>query len=93
MKTPRSSWLMLIAAVVLTASCSHMDVGITTKIRAKMAVDESVRPYTIEVATHDGVVSLTGRVGSDREREQAIELARETSGVKDVQANLIPGKG
>ena len=47
----------------------------------------------IEVDTRDGVVFLTGTVGSEKEQDQAIKLARETKGVRDVQANLTIGKG
>ena len=38
--------------------------------------------------TRDGVVYLTGKVGSVAEKEQAIQLARGEKGVRDVQANL-----
>jgi hyperosmotically inducible periplasmic protein len=40
----------------------------------------------ISVATDDGVVALSGKVGSEAERELAIELAEQLRGVKSVDA-------
>ena len=50
MRTRRLSWLVLIMAASLTAACSQTDLGITTKVKAKMAMDKAVRAYEIEVA-------------------------------------------
>jgi len=47
----------------------------------------------IDVDTRDGVVSLTGSVKSQADKDQALRLARETSGVKDVQDNLVVKTG
>lgn len=41
-------------------------------------------PTISDVDTHDGVVTLTGEVRSREERDQALKLARDTAGVKDV---------
>jgi hyperosmotically inducible periplasmic protein len=64
------------------------DAGITMRVKARLLDDPVVKGLKIDVDTRDGVVFLTGSVTSDAERKQAIELARTTEGVKDVQANF-----
>ena len=41
-----------------------------------------------EVDTVDGTVTLTGEVESEEDRADAVEVARETEGVRDVVDNL-----
>ena len=52
-----------------------------------------VKGLKIDVDTRDGIVYLTGVVGSDVEKEKAIQLTKGTKGVRDVQANLTVQKG
>jgi hyperosmotically inducible protein len=65
------------------------EAGITTKIKAKMALDDSVKARAIDVSTTQSTVTLTGTVGSAVEHERAIALARETSGVTHVIDHLV----
>jgi osmotically-inducible protein OsmY len=64
------------------------DGTITAKIKSKMALDEYVKASAIDVDTKDGIVTLTGTVATGRERDRALQLARETSGVKQVVDRL-----
>ena len=64
------------------------DAGLTAKIKSKMALDEIVRARTIDVSTTDGVVTLAGTVRSVAERDQALRLARDTKGIKQVVDRL-----
>jgi hyperosmotically inducible periplasmic protein len=64
------------------------DTGITMSVKTKLLEDELVKGLAIDVDTRDGVVYLTGKVRSEAEKEKAIQLAKDTNGVKDVQANL-----
>ncbi|HEU5181139.1 MAG TPA: BON domain-containing protein [Candidatus Polarisedimenticolia bacterium] len=64
------------------------DAGITMRVKAKLLDDPNVKGLKIDVDTRDGVVYLTGAVSGEAERNRAIELARNTEGVKDVQANF-----
>ena len=57
---------------------------LTTKIKAKMALDDLVRARAIDVTTNDSTVTLTGTVGSQAEHDRAVALARETNGVTRV---------
>src|SRR6476659_6403393 len=64
------------------------EAAVTTKIKAKMARDDTVKARTINVSTSGTVVTLTGTVGSAAERGRAFALARETSGVTRVVDRL-----
>ena len=70
------------------------DAGITTAVKAKMIADATVSGLKIDVDTKDGVVALIGNVGSAAEKRRAIEIARETDGVKSVRDDLkiVPKK-
>lgn len=61
---------------------------ITTKIQAKYFADANVKGRAIDVTTNNGIVTLTGEVESNSERQQALQLARETEGVKRVEDRL-----
>ena len=62
--------------------------GMTAKIKSKMALDDSIRAASIDVDTDGSVVTLTGRVDSQAEKERALQLARETDGVTSVVDRL-----
>jgi hypothetical protein len=64
------------------------DGSLTAKIKSKMTLDDSVQARSIDVSTRDHVVTLTGTVRSQAERERAVQLARETAGVTRVVDNL-----
>ena len=58
--------------------------GITAKIKAKMALDDHVKALNLNVDTVGSVVTLSGSVTNEMERERALELARDTEGVTQV---------
>ncbi len=64
------------------------DAALTTKIKSKMALDDTVSATDIHVSTTDGNVTLSGRVHSEKEHQRAVALARETRGVKSVNDRL-----
>jgi hyperosmotically inducible periplasmic protein len=65
------------------------DATITTKVKAKLLADSVVGGLKIDVDTHDGVVTLSGdNIKSQAAIDQAIRLAREVEGVRDVKSNL-----
>jgi hyperosmotically inducible protein len=68
------------------------DGWITTKVQSKFYLDDTVKGLQIDVATNGGVVTLTGKVGSAAERQQALSLAKSTDGVKQVIDKLTVGK-
>jgi hyperosmotically inducible periplasmic protein len=62
--------------------------ALTSKIKAKMALDDVVKASDIDVDTEAGVVTLTGDVGSADERRRAVRIATETAGVTKVVDRL-----
>lgn len=64
------------------------DAGITMSVKGRLLDDPMVQGLKIDVDTREGIVYLTGSVGSDAEKQQAIQLAKDAKGVKDVKANL-----
>jgi len=64
------------------------DPGITAAVKTKMLADTTVSGLKIDVDTKDGVVVLAGNVASAAEKRRAIEIARETDGVKSVKDQL-----
>jgi osmotically-inducible protein OsmY len=70
------------------ARTTQPDGWVTTKIQAKYFMDGDVRARDINVDTNNGIVTLRGTVRSEGERRQAVALARNTDGVRDVQDQL-----
>src|SRR3954467_5953662 len=60
------------------------EAALTSKIKAKMVLDDSVKARAIDVTTNGTTVTLSGTVGSAGEHERAVRLARETAGVTHV---------
>jgi hyperosmotically inducible protein len=58
--------------------------SLTGKIKAKIALDDTVKGTDINVDNADGVVTLTGTVKTDAQHKRAVQLARETAGVTSV---------
>ena len=64
------------------------DTGITMSVKSRLLDDPLVKGLKIDVDTRDGVVFLTGSVGSDAEKDKAIQLTKDTKGVLEVKSNL-----
>ena len=71
-----------------TARRAIEDGTLTSKIKAKMALDDTVKALNIDVDTDGSVVTLTGVINSETERQRALALARETQGVTQVVDRL-----
>jgi hyperosmotically inducible protein len=75
---------VLLCVAGLTVACGQTDAGITTAVKSKLAADDIVKAYQIDVDTERRVVTLTGEVQTSVAKDQALKLARETDGVQDV---------
>ena len=62
--------------------------SVTAKIKSKMALDDTVKALSIDVDTRGTEVTLSGSVNSTAERDRAMQLARETTGVTHVHDRL-----
>lgn len=82
---------VVLCAAALTVACGQTDAGITTAVKSKLAADTSVSAYEIDVTTRDGIVTLEGDVETSAAKEQAVAIARDTDGVRDVVDQLRVG--
>jgi hyperosmotically inducible protein len=64
------------------------EAALTTKIKAKMALDDSIKARAIDVSTTGSTVTLNGTVSSAAEHDRAVALARETNGIARVIDHL-----
>src|SRR4026209_2410242 len=92
-----SYWRTAVLAVTLavsTVACGKTvgetidDTTITTRVKTAMLNDPAVGGLRIDVDTYKGVVTLSGRVKSQTEHDQAMALARKVDGVTDVKDAL-----
>ena|SRR5438874_813984 len=91
-------WKMTLFATMVTmplvAGCGKTigetidDTTITTRVKTSMLNDPAVGGTSIDVDTYKGVVTLSGRVKSQAEHDQALALARKVDGVTDVKDAL-----
>ncbi len=88
--------LFAVGALMATGGCSMSrapaaqvdDALLHTKVGARLTADPDVRRYEIDVDVLNGVVTLRGIVGTEEERQEALRLARDTSGVKEVRNEI-----
>jgi osmotically-inducible protein OsmY len=71
-----------------TISDAASDARITGTIKTKFALDKTLAAGHISVSTIDGNVTLSGTVAGYAQIGQAILLAKETDGVRDVASTL-----
>lgn len=82
-----------VTVAVMAVACSQSDPGITTAVKSKLAADDTVKAYRIDVDTKDRVVTLKGEVDTEAGRRRAVEVARATEGVRDVVDGLTVRPG
>jgi hyperosmotically inducible protein len=84
----RLSVFLSVASLVVAVGCAETDAGVTTAVKSKLAADDTVKAYQIDVDTADGVVTLNGAVETTAAKNQAVMLARQTDGVREVVDQL-----
>lgn len=85
--------LLILAAIVVVAAsalaCSNADASVTSRVKNRLAVDESTKSSQIDVRSANRVVTLAGSVDSATAKSKAVELARATDGVRGVVDKLV----
>ena len=87
---------VLLASFVGCASTSKQegtgeyfdDTAITTKVKAEVFNEPSLKSAEINVETFKGVVQLSGFVRSQADINRAVEVARGVKGVKSVKNDM-----
>jgi hyperosmotically inducible protein len=84
------------AAEVRTAAARAGDTiadgWLTTRVQAQFFADDQIKARYVDVSTKDGVVTVKGFVESPAARERALQIARSTGGVKQVNDQLLIGQ-
>jgi len=65
------------------------DSWITTKVKSQLLADSGISGFDINVETIDNTVHLIGNVSTVNERASAVRLARNTQGVRYVNAERL----
>ncbi len=88
-------------ALVALASTSFVPLAVAQKaspddriydqVRMRITTDPDVKGGSLDVEVKEGVVTLKGRVDTDRGRERATKLAKKVKGVKQVDNQLVVG--
>ena len=97
---PLRNSLMIVALAASVAACSAIsgrettgeyvdDATITTKVKAAIFDDPSLKVLQVNVETFQNVVQLSGFVDSTQSENRAVELARNVSGVRSVKDDII----
>ena len=68
------------------------DGWLTTRIQAQYFADDQVKARYIDVNSKDGVVTVKGFVESPAAHERALQIARNTTGVKQVNDQILIGQ-
>ena len=61
---------------------------ITTKVKAAIFDEPTLKSSEINVETYKGVVQLSGFVNSQDDIDKAVEIARQVGGVKSVKNDM-----
>ncbi|WP_447755437.1 BON domain-containing protein [Pseudomonas nicosulfuronedens] len=75
------------------AQAAVSDAWITSQIKAGILAAHALQGLSIGVSTRDGVVTLSGQVPNADERQQLIDSARKTRGVREVDASALKVAG
>jgi osmotically-inducible protein OsmY len=65
------------------------DTVITTKVKADILNEPTLKSREIKVETFKGIVQLSGFVSSQADIKKAVELARSVKGVKSVKNDML----
>ena len=68
------------------------DGWLTTKVQAQFFADDDIKARYIDVTTRDGVVTIKGHVENEQVRQQVLQIAKNTDGVRQVQDQLLVGQ-
>jgi hyperosmotically inducible protein len=91
MRLRSSVWMAVIVVAFMSAACGQTDPGITAAVKGKLAADDDVKAYQVDVDTSNKVVTLSGRVETATAKARAVEIARGTEGVTNVVDNITVG--
>ena len=92
------------ATVLMMSGCAPMqgrestgqyvdDATVSTKVRAELLRNQSLKGFDIHVETMQDMVQLSGFVDSPDQKTQAEQIARSVSGVRGVRNDIVVRTG
>ncbi len=77
---------MLLATFLLPAAAQKKisDATITDQVRLRLSSDSEVKGGSLDVDVKDGVVTVKGRVGTDRAHQKVDRIVKKVKGVTKV---------
>jgi osmotically-inducible protein OsmY len=91
---PRLIALLLVVTLALPMLIAQQKPGATSddaisdNVRQKLASDADVRGAALDVTVKDGVVTIQGRVHTEKGRKKATEITKKVKGVVNVDNQL-----
>ena len=70
---------------------TNADDRISDQVRMKLATDPDVKGGALDVTVIHGVVTIKGRVDTEKGKAKAEKLAKKVKGVKQVDNELLVG--
>ncbi|HUA22103.1 MAG TPA: BON domain-containing protein [Bryobacteraceae bacterium] len=81
---------LLVAPLFAEKHDAHVsDDSIIDQVRVKLINDPDTGGQAIQVDSHDGAVTLAGKVRSEKQREKAVKLTKKVKGVVSVDDKLV----
>ncbi|MFL6448401.1 MAG: BON domain-containing protein [Bryobacteraceae bacterium] len=93
MRTLLALLLLLTSTIPVLAADQKpgSDDRIFDQVRMRLATDADVKGGNFDVTVKDGVVTLKGRVDTEKGKNRASKLAKKVKGVKEVDNELVVG--
>jgi len=82
----------LVAGLCMAASKPVSDNAISDEVRIKLTSDPLVKGGDLQADVKDGVVTLSGSVTDQQQKDKAKRLASKVKGVKQVINNITVSK-
>ena len=75
-------------AFAATAACTQTDADVAKTVQDRFAADPIVKSYHLDVSSEEKVISIAGTVNTSAAKDQALQIARGTTGVVDVRDHI-----
>src|ERR1700724_2455322 len=89
---PRIIALLLLVTLAMPLLIAQQKAGpddrISDDVRQRLASDPDVRGAALDVSVKDGVVTIKGRVHTEKGRKKATEISKKVKGVVNVDNKL-----
>jgi osmotically-inducible protein OsmY len=73
------------------AAAANPDDRISYQVQMRLATDPDVKGGALTVSVRNGVVTISGRVDSEKGRDRATKIVKKVKGVKGVDNELVVG--